>query len=88
MYDIYKATSEQVWFKLRSIPHVQFCGAYVAPAESHYANDSSLPQIQANTTAHDLHYVLVGDFNARCGDSVEQLIEQQPGLSYRPRSDM
>ena len=68
MYDIDKSTSEHVWFKLRSIPHVQFCGAYVAPD----ANDSGLPQIQAKMNYN----------STRWGDSVEQLIEQQPGPSF------
>ena len=42
------------------------------PAESHYANDSGLPQIQAKMNYN----------STRWGDSVEQLIEQQPGPSF------
>ena len=82
VYDIDKSVPEQVWFKLKSIPTVQFCGAYVAPSDSPYSNASSLAQIQAKTTGEDLHYVLVGDFNARCGDKVNELTSQGPGLTY------
>ena len=83
VYDIDKSIPEQVWFKLRSIPSVQFCGAYVAPSDSPYSNDSSLAQIQSKTSDNNLHYVVVGDFNARCGDSVNKLVCQHPELTYR-----
>ena len=83
VYDIDKSVSEQIWFKLSSIPSVQFCGVYVAPADSPYTNDSSLAEIQARTVSDDLHYVIVGDFNARCGDGVHELVQQNPILQYR-----
>ena len=50
-----KSVPEQIWFKLSSIPAVQFCGAYVAPTDSPYANDSSYAQVQARTIDESLH---------------------------------
>ena len=81
--DIDKSVPEQIWFKLNSIPAVQFCGAYVAPADSPYTNDSSLAEIQARTINDGVHYVIVGDFNARCGDGVQNLLHQSPNMQYR-----
>ena len=78
-----KSVPEQIWFKLSSIPAVQFCGAYVAPTDSPYANDSSFAEIQARTIDESLHYVIVGDFNARCGDGVSDLLHQNPDMQYR-----
>ena len=82
VYDIDKSVPEQIWFKLRSIPTVQFCGAYVAPADSLYTNESSFAEIQARTINDNLHYVIVGDFNARCGDGVHELVHQTPDMQY------
>ena len=80
--DIDKSVPEQIWFKLNSIPAVQFCGAYVAPADSPYANVSSLAEIQARTVNDGVHYVIVGDFNARCGNGVNDLVKESPSMRY------
>ena len=80
--DVDKTVPEQIWFKLNSIPNVHFCGAYVAPVDSPYANDASFAEIQAKTDRSDYHYVVVGDFNARCGDGVHELVHQSPELRY------
>ena len=83
-YGIDKSVPEQVWFKLRCLPQVQFCGAYVAPSDSPYSCDSSLAEIQAKTTCNGLHYIIVGDLNARCGSTVQDLTSALPNSSYRP----
>ena len=84
VYNIDKSVSEQVWFQLRSMPSVQFCGAYIAPPDSQYFNESSLPQLQAKSSDNVRSYVIVGDFNARCGNFVHQIGERLPELSYTP----
>ena len=53
--DVDKSIPEQIWFKLNSIPDVHFCGAYVAPVDSPYANDASFAEIQAKTDRSDYH---------------------------------
>ena len=80
--DVDKSIPEQIWFKLNSIPDVHFCGAYVAPVDSPYANDASFAEIQAKTDRSDYHYVVVGDFNARCGAGVHELVHRIPELRY------
>ena len=82
VYDIDKSVPEQIWFKLRSIPTVQFCGVYIAPADSLYTNESSFAEIQARTVNDNLHYLIVGDFNARCGEGVHDLVHQNPDMQY------
>ena len=84
VYDIDKSVPEQVWFKLRCLPQVQFCGVYVAPSDSPYVCDSSLAEIQCRTTFNGLHYIIVGDLNARCGNSVQELTSALPNSFYRP----
>ena len=84
VYNIDKSVPEQLWFKLRSVPGVQFCGAYVAPSESRYFNESSLPELQAKSTSEDTSYIIVGDLNARCGTQVHQIAQQLPEVRYTP----
>ena len=84
VFAVDKSVPEQVWFRLRCIPDVQFCGAYVAPADSTYFNESSLAEIQAKTSSDEYHYVIVGDLNARCGDKVHELVHLHPGSTYHP----
>ena len=79
-----KSVPEQVWFRLHSIPSIQFCGAYVAPSDSTYFNTTSLPEIQARTMDKKYQYIIIGDVNARCGNKVHELVEQQCHLSYKP----
>ena len=75
VYNIDKNVPEQLWFRLRSVPGVQFCGAYIAPSESRYFNESSLPELQAKSNGDDLTYIIVGDLNARCGNQVHQIAQ-------------
>ena len=82
VYNIDKSVPEQLWFRLRSVPGVQFCGAYIAPSESQYFNESSLPELQAKSSGDDLSYIIVGDLNARCGNQVHQIAQQCPGIKY------
>ena len=84
VYHVDKSVPEQVWFRLRSVSDVQFCGAYVAPSNTVYFNSTSLAELQAKSSSEDQHYVIVGDLNARCGNNVCQLVQHHPGLTYSP----
>ena len=84
VYNIDKSIPEQLWFKLRSVPGVQFCGAYIAPSDSKYFNESSLPELQAKSSSADLSYVILGDLNARCGKQLHQMTQQWPDVQYTP----
>ena len=84
VFNIDKSVSEQLWFRLRSVPGVKFCGAYIAPSESQYFNESSLPELQAKSSGDDLTYVIIGDLNARCGNQVHQLESKRHEVRYTP----
>ena len=80
VFNIDKTVPEQLWFRLRSVPDVQFCGAYIAPSDSLYFNENSFAEMQARS--NDRPCVIVGDLNARCGDKVRELMV--PGVTYNP----
>ena len=73
VFDIDKSVPEQVWFRLRSVPGVQFCGAYIAPSDTLYFNENSFAELQARSCSRDRSTIICGDLNARCGDKVCEL---------------
>lgn len=87
VYSVDKSVPEQVWFRLRSVPNVQFCGAYGAPSDTPYFKESSLAELQAKSCDGDKHYVIVGDMNARCGNNVQQLVQRHSHLKYNVLDD-
>ena len=75
---------DQVWFRLRSIPSVQFCGAYVAPSDSSYYNHTNFAEIQTRTMYCAYQYVVLGDLNARCGNNLNTLVKNNIEPQYVP----
>ena len=66
--------NDQLWFSFSSIPDVRFCGAYITPTSSPYYNPSDIANIQAKTMDRTMNYVVMGDLNARLGDSVHSIV--------------
>ena len=75
---------EQIWFKLRSVPNVVFCGAYIAPSDSAYYTEESFARIEANTVNYDLKYVIMGDMNTRCGSEIRDLLDDESTMDFTP----
>ena len=82
--DIKTDIHEQIWFKLRSVPHVNFCGAYIAPSDTAYFQEESFPRLEAKTLDQDQSYVIMGDMNTRCGLEISGLVADDDGLEYAP----
>ena len=78
-----KSTNEQVWFSLKSLPNIRFCGAYISPSNSLYSSVESIANLQAQTMNKEKHYIIAGDLNARFGSKIHELISDN-GMSYSP----
>ena len=84
--DVDVSIVDQVWFKLSCATGVLFGCCYVPPPDSPYFSYASFSSMQAKlkTSEHHNGCILIGDFNARFGNSVCNLpvcLEMQH-LSY------
>ena len=78
---------DQVWFSLRSVPLVRFCGVYVTPSSSPYYNDLDIANIQAKTIDQNMNYFIIGDMNARLGPKIDDLVTHNRNIRYRDQID-
>ena len=92
-HDIYRdvkemdtTAQEQIWFQLQSVPGVTFGGAYIPPSDSPFFSDVSISEIQARTQDKSSGYIVVGDMNTRCGDKVNELINDG-NMYYMPNDE-
>ena len=74
--------NDQLWFSFSSIPGVRFAGVYITPSSSPYFCESDIANLQAKSVDRTMSYVVMGDFNARMGDSVGDLISDSATLTY------
>ena len=77
--------SEQIWAKFSFLPQVIFGGCYVPPSDSIYYSDEDFAHIQSKCIQYgDMRCVLLGDFNAKFGCAVNELVNNEPTLRYLP----
>ena len=78
------SVNEQIWFELEALPNYVFGGVYIPPSNSLFFREDAFPYIQQRTSDKEKYYVFGGDFNARCGDKVCELIKNDNEiLNYR-----
>ena len=68
-------------FELSNMPGIRFCGMYNEPSDSLYFRPSTLASISAHVNSGK-NCIVVGDLNARFGNSNNDLIKNHPSLSY------
>ena len=73
---------DQIWFSFDSMPGVRFCGAYITPSTSPYFRESDIANLQAKTSDQNMKYVIAGDFNARVGEKVNNLVLHNNTYAY------
>ena len=79
------STQDQIWFRIQNIPRVLFGGVYIPPSNSDFFDPSSVAAIQARQQNNpDDLLVCLGDINTRFGDSLQSLVSDDVGMSYRP----
>ena len=66
---------DQVWLQFVFAPELFICGCYIAPSDSPYFSESSFSSIQERLIDGGKRYVILGDFNSRCGKSVQKLLD-------------
>ena len=74
-----------IWFELRCVPGVMFCGMYNEPSDSPYFRPATFASIPAHLESGK-HCVIVGDLNARLGTRVHS-VDESCGLSHHVLDD-
>ncbi len=70
-------TEGQIWLRLSCLPDVTIGGCYIPPSDSPYYDASLFASIQARIMSNTgCSYIIVGDFNARCGHDIHSLIDR------------
>ena len=86
--DIDVTVIDQIWFRLTSMPSVLFGGCYVTPSDSPYYEENSIANIlgkcKENSTMENGSHIIFGDLNARLGKEVNELVRDNPDLTYVP----
>ena len=82
---------ESVWLKLECLPQFNIISCYIAPSDSPYLTYAPLAEVQdrVRTAPHEA-YLVIGDMNARFGDSRSTFIagkDLRPGTQYLPSPD-
>jgi hypothetical protein len=75
-----------VWLTFSFMPNVVIGGTYIPPIDLPYFSETLFSQIQEKCIDKDANYVIIGDFNARCGRSVDQLVSDT-NFKYRNFAD-
>ena len=67
---------DQVWFQLRCVPGVVFGACYIPLSDSPYFSFHSFASIQGKVLENNgiNKYVIMGDCNARFGDSIRECL--------------
>ena len=84
-------TPDCVWLKLKFLPHLTFMACYIPPSDSQYHSFAPLAEIQNRiSTRPQEKYIVIGDMNARFGDSRRIFLEDkdlQQAIHYRESPD-
>ena len=76
---------EQIWVRFSFLPQVVFGGCYVPPSDSMYYTDEDFAHIQSRCIGKsDMKFVLFGDFNAKFGNAINELVSTDQHLQYLP----
>ncbi len=67
---------DQVWMQFRNVDGALFGFCYIPPCDSPYYSHGLLASIEVKVNSRYMHkgYFIVGDMNARFGNSVRQLL--------------
>ena len=68
-------------FELSCFPGLRFCGMYNEPTDSLYFRPATLASISAHVSSGK-HCIFLGDMNARMGRNADELVRDNPELSY------
>ena len=79
-----KSCDDQLWFKLSFLPDVLFGGCYILPSDSIHYTDHSIANIQAKCFSSKEKCIIFGDINARCGESINELVTTDTYFNYTP----
>ena len=81
----------QIWLTLSFLPYVMIGGCYIPPADSPYYDVGAIADIEARMMLNtDSHFIVIGDFNARCSKDVESIasnVQANGSFSYEPSTD-
>ena len=69
------STVDQVWIRLTCLPHVTLGFVYIPPSDSPYFSPAQFSAIQERIKTADVNaeFFIIGDINARFGESVRNL---------------
>ncbi len=70
------SSQHQVWINFSIYPKLVIGGCYIPPSDSPYFDIDSYSKIQERVMSNKQYeYVVIGDFNARCGQSVNTILD-------------
>ena len=67
------STINQCWIELQCLPGITIVGCYIPPPDSPYFSLNDVAALQCRIIASEKKCFLIGDFNARCGETVKTL---------------